>query len=195
MIKAIIFDWYRVLVLGNWSSKLGAGIASKTNIDADFIVKTFKEGLYSEFCSGKISGEEFLEKFIPELKIDAQASDFKFVFNKKPDINQDFMSYIKTLSIPKYILSGNYKPVFENYKKEINLDFFDDIFTSYDLGMLKTNPEIWDSVLNKLPFSPEEIIFVDDQDKYLDVAKEKGLNIVKFNSTKQAIEEISNLLK
>lgn len=49
-------------------------------------------------------------------------------------------------------------------------------FSSYDLGLLKPNPEIFQVVMDKLHTSPEKILFIDDKKKNVTTAQKLGIN-------------------
>ena len=48
-------------------------------------------------------------------------------------------------------------------------------FTSYDLGLLKPDPLIYQVVLQKLGAKPQEVIFIDDKKKNVEAAKSLGI--------------------
>ncbi len=48
-------------------------------------------------------------------------------------------------------------------------------FTSYDLGLLKPDPLIYQVVLQKLGAKPQEVIFIDDKKKNVEAAKSHGI--------------------
>ena len=54
-------------------------------------------------------------------------------------------------------------------------------FTSYDLGLLKPDPLIYQVVLQKLGAKPQEVIFIDDKLKNVEAAKSLGIWGIVFN--------------
>lgn len=57
----------------------------------------------------------------------------------------------------------------------------DKIFVSYELGLLKPNKAIYQSVLEKLNAKPEEVIFIDDKRENVEAAKSLGINGIVFD--------------
>lgn len=53
-------------------------------------------------------------------------------------------------------------------------------FTSYELGLLKPNPEIFLTVLDKLHAHPEQTLFIDDKTVNVDAAKSIGMNGITY---------------
>ncbi|MFR3313439.1 MAG: HAD family hydrolase [Alphaproteobacteria bacterium] len=57
----------------------------------------------------------------------------------------------------------------------------DKIFVSYELGLLKPDKAIYQSVLEKLNAKPEEVIFIDDKRENVEAAKSLGINGIVFD--------------
>jgi len=57
----------------------------------------------------------------------------------------------------------------------------DKIFVSYELGLLKPDKAIYQSVLAKLNVKPEEVIFIDDKRENVEAAKSLGINGIVFD--------------
>lgn len=69
----------------------------------------------------------------------------------------------------------------------------DNIFVSYELGLLKPNIEIYKKVLQKLNVNPKEVIFIDDKSRNIDAAKSIGMHGIVFNQ-QTIIEEINKFI-
>lgn len=66
-------------------------------------------------------------------------------------------------------------------------------FLSYELGLIKPDPEIYKVVLQKLHAQPQETMFIDDSQKNILAAKALGINGIVFNKD-HIIQEVHNLL-
>jgi len=66
-------------------------------------------------------------------------------------------------------------------------------FTSYDLGLLKPDPKIYQALIDKLQTSPAQILFIDDKEKNIAAAQEIGINGIVFNKD-TILEEISSYI-
>ena len=75
------------------------------------------------------------------------------------------------------LLTDNW-PCVINYLKEYNLyDYFEKIYISSFYGVLKEDKELFDYPINDFNIKSGEALFIDDCDKNLDAAVEKGLDV------------------
>ena len=63
-----------------------------------------------------------------------------------------------------------------------------------ELGISKTDPNFYNSALSKLNIKPDEVLFVDDIESYLNVAKVLGINTLLYDSTQKLSSQIVKLL-
>lgn len=68
---------------------------------------------------------------------------------------------------------------------------FDHAFLSYKLKMQKPSKKIFDHVLRKLNVQPEDVLFIDDKESNLKVARELGIKCIQFNNNAQFKTEIT----
>ena len=59
--------------------------------------------------------------------------------------------------------------------------------------MSKTQEEIWEKVLSEIEFNPNELVFIDNKEKYFEPAKKKRINTVLFLSNDQVKKELIEL--
>lgn len=69
----------------------------------------------------------------------------------------------------------NAKKEFGKYGLDIR-DVFDKCFISYEMGVTKPDPAIFNRLLSEAGVSAEECLFLDDGQKNIDVAKKLGIN-------------------
>ncbi len=69
----------------------------------------------------------------------------------------------------------NAKKEFGKYGLDI-CDVFDKCFISYEMGVTKPDPAIFNRLLSEAGVSAEECLFLDDGQKNIDVAKKLGIN-------------------
>ena len=86
-------------------------------------------------------------------------------------------------------------------KKRINdqydLNKFDYVYLSFELGMRKPDKKIYEYVLNDLKINPDNILFIDDDDNIL-MAKECGWNTCQafsyeLDKIKDSVEKFLNI--
>lgn len=71
---------------------------------------------------------------------------------------------------------------------------FDDAVLSYEVGIVKPAPEIYQLTAARLGVLPEECLFVDDVERYCTVAAEQGMAAILYQDTKGTIVKIEELL-
>ena len=74
-----------------------------------------------------------------------------------------------------------------------NLDNFKNIFAANDLGVSKKDPNSYKLIANKLQCSPNEIIYIDDNQKNVEAAKSAGINAIYFMNNQQILFEIKDV--
>ena len=82
----------------------------------------------------------------------------------------------------------------ERLDKQVGLSNYDYVFLSFELGLRKPNIEIYERVQSELPFSKEDILFIDDRTNNIESAKEFGWNVfqctgLELDKIKEACEE------
>lgn len=55
-------------------------------------------------------------------------------------------------------------------------EFFDEVFTSAELGTIKPRPEIFSAVLERLQVEAEDLLFIDDRLENIEAAARLGIN-------------------
>lgn len=81
---------------------------------------------------------------------------------------------------------------FKERKIENNFVF---VKTTAELGVSKTDPGIYEMVVNGLEFKPNQVLLIDDSKENLLAANEAGLETMQYFKTKPFIEQISTHLK
>lgn len=107
---------------------------------------------------------------------------YKEVFDKI-DYYNDVSEYEKSLSDRCYIGIFSNLTIFdkERLDKQVDLSKYDYVFLSFEMGYKKPDKNIFEIVSKQLPFKPENILFIDDKDDNIDMAKKFGWNVLKAN--------------
>ena len=195
--KCIIFDCDGVLVdsekismdvLVEMTRKLGK------EINATLLSEQFS-GLSLKSIFEKI--EQIIGKKIPE--------DFESIYR-----NETFLRFqsdlqpilgvkeiIEDLSIPFCVASsGPLKKIELNLKKtKLFKHFKGNIFSSYEIGSWKPEPEIFIYAAQKMGFRPNECLVIEDSIAGIRAAKKGGFNVFGFtNQNEQKVFDEENLL-
>jgi len=195
MIKAIIFDWFGVCTIENWADSLGKELSIKLNLDESFVKEKFKP-LIQPFARAELSSEEFLNRFIGSLDKTKNPQDFTYLFETIPKLNSELLEYILELkkNYSVFLLSNNFGSVFPNYEKQIDFNkYFDKLFLSHKLKMSKTQDAIWNKILSEIEFKPNELVFIDNKEKYFEPAKKHEVNCILFLNNEQVKNKLLTL--
>lgn len=197
MIKAVIFDMGGVILdldmprcIRNFKERAGFS-------DIETYLDVYhQKGFISDLEEGLIDESEFYEECLRHCTKGATADDIKFCLNSiVAGANLDIIRQIITLSkdYPLFILSNN-NPVCLKHELEI-LDeegvsgCFREFFFSFRMKMLKPGREIYDEVVRRTGFLPEEILFVDDSIANVESARAAGLNAVHYKKGVNVLSE------
>jgi HAD superfamily hydrolase (TIGR01509 family) len=73
-------------------------------------------------------------------------------------------------------------------------DLFDVVYCSGDEGMIKPDPAVYNSTLNRLGILPHEAVFIDDTIGHVEAAQSLGIHGIRFTNAEQLKLELSRLL-
>ena len=195
MIKTIIFDLNKVLVTYD---KSGDEYFSKLGMSREEFWKDREQAL-EEYTLGKITFDEFL-----------------LIQLKKSNLSNNKLKIIRELHDGGLRIVEGIIPLLESLRKKYKLilmagegkesvalkldkfdlrKYFSEIYATYISKMNKTEIKFYKLILKENKLRPEEVLFIDDQQRYIDAAKKTGIKTVKFESVKQLIRELSKKIK
>jgi putative hydrolase of the HAD superfamily len=187
MIKNIVFDLGKV-ILDFDHHTISENLSKATgNSEAGIFDYIFKDtDLEKLFDLGKISPEEFSEKIMRRFDMKISFETFSKlwceIFTPHPGID----NILKELK-PRYrlgLLSNTNKLHFEYAKRTFGmLEMFDDLYLSYEMGMIKPDLEIFRMVIKKSGRKGDEILFIDDIETNVVAAGKAGINALQFKGT------------
>ena len=196
-IKYVIFDVGGVCypyTLDNLNQYFRNKVADKNAFDSKKGIKSFD---YNPFMQGTINYTQFCKDLCnycgvnhsPDMEAEINTAmhegvgtifeETLTIMNKLKKKNIEIC--LLSNALPNLIDTANFLTKSEN------------IFVSYELGLLKPNPEIYKKVLQKLNATPEEVIFIDDKSRNVEAAKSLGIHGIVFDQ-KTIIEDINKLV-
>ncbi|MCP4600680.1 MAG: HAD family phosphatase [Proteobacteria bacterium] len=191
-ISAIVFDLGRVLVSwdtshGIWAKyrKVFGEPNERTKVGLEW------EKLYGDYVRGKVKPLEFHKQLCKISGLSIDYPDFVKqwcdVFEPIQGMEELFGIVVKR--IPVGLLSDtdplHWEYVLDHYNwiKEIKKPTL-----SFDIGVLKPNPESYRQAAGNVGFSPEECFFTDDLEENIEGALKVGMDAVLFTG-KQNLEK------
>lgn len=196
-IKYAIFDVGGVCypyTLDNLNQYFRNKVADKDTFDSKKGVKSFD---YNPFMKGSIDFTQFCKDLCIHCGIN-YSSDMELKINTAMHEGVGTI-FEETLTIMNELRKQNIEICLLSNALPNLIDTADfltnskNIFVSYELGLLKPNPEIYKKVLQKLNVTPEEVVFIDDKPRNVDTAKSLGIHGIVFDQ-QTIIEEINKIM-
>ena len=192
-IKNIIFDLGAVIInIDPERSRKSLDNISGGNYEND--MKELVEGnFFEQYEKGEISTNDFVDTLAEALMQNASEAEIKKIWNMTLlDIPQARMDVLKRAKkdYNTFLLSNTndlhieaiYKMLEEEYNMP-NLDsLFDKVYLSYEIGLRKPEPEIFQKVLNDNNLKAEETLFIDDREEHTLAAERLGIRVYHLTS-------------
>lgn len=180
--KLILFDWGNIVE----SHQTGYTVYDAWNdLFLEFGCKLEGKVSLGKYHLSSISTLEELEKTFYEIKDEYNlVGDFNKLLNcyddyfDRIDYYKDVRDYEVSLKDRCYIGILSNLSILDKRRlnEQVGLDNYDYVFLSFELACQKPNEIIYDKVMEKLPFNSKDILFIDDNAKNIEMAKNKGWN-------------------
>lgn len=190
MIKAIVFDCYGVLVgHGFWATYRHAG--GDPVKDAEFIRYMLRMA-----NTGQVSKEDFAAEIAKQIGISVEKWLEATAYTEVP--NDEMLEYIRAELKPHYklgIVSNANVGSLERRLPPDRLALFDVKIVSAEVGFLKPQPEIFKLAAERLGVTFEEMVFVDDLERYAKAAADLGIHSIQFKEFETFKTQLENVLE
>lgn len=127
---------------------------------------------------GQCSDDDFARGVVDDWGLQIEPADFMAAFASWPEGPYDGAEDLlrATMAVrPVGCLSNtndlHWQAHFRHWQVLDELEFR---FLSYELGMVKPDPEIFEAVAARVPVSPDKVLFIDDNVLNVDAAREAG---------------------
>lgn len=191
-IKNIIFDFGGVILdidpqlTVNEFTKLGF-----TDLNKVFTPE-FTNDIIGKFERGILTPEVFRKKIKAFLEIDITDQQLDYAWNSLLyDIPAERIEIIEKVkkNYQIFLLSNSNEIHYDLYVRDLQLRFgyreFDELFHkayfSFDLHLLKPNPEIFEFIINQHGLISGETLFIDDNTENIEAAKKLGMKTHQLN--------------
>lgn len=187
--SVIVFDLGNVLIPFDYSIMTGRldmiepGLGKKF---LDFYRENYQ--LHRSFERGDMTNEAFIEKMLSACGPALDSSTFCRYYSEIFRENEDVTALLPELK-KKYqlvLLSNTNEIHLEyGYKHYGFLKYFDKLILSFEAKAVKPEPEIYRAVESFTGKLPEEHIFIDDVEEYVEGAQKMGWDAVQFTGFSQ----------
>ncbi len=185
MIKAVIFDCFGVLVRDGWlpfreqyfshdHTLLEQVVASNKRADA-----------------GLQTHADFIREIAALANMSEQAARQQIESNPPNDQLFDWIANLKS-NYKIGLLSNSGANWLDELFSPAQLALFDEIVLSYQVGVIKPDPVIYETIAARLGLTPDECLFIDDQTRYCEGAKAVGMQAITYIDNLQLAEELQN---
>lgn len=167
-----------------------------------------QQGVFLQLETGEIDASEFYDLLMDKCSPGTTCTDIRNAFEEFlmdiPAERLKILDGLKQKGYRLYVLS-NTNPIMFNHwirnefrkdGKSIN-DYFDGIVASYQEGMCKPNPQLFQLLIDRYGLNPAETLMLDDSAANVQAAKSIGINAALINpqdpeSLKKALQKVSD---
>ena len=188
MIQAVIFDCFGVLAHDGWLPFRNAHFMDDPRKFAE------ATDLNKQSNAGMISYGDFLQQ-IGELAGIPAAEARREIEDNPADTN--LFSYIRETLKPRYkigLLSNASDYHLDDIFTVEQVGLFDEMTLSYEVGAVKPDAIMYETIATKLGMLPVECLFIDDQLRFVEGAKRVGMQAFMFEDRQSTIRKIQELL-
>jgi putative hydrolase of the HAD superfamily len=196
-IKALIFDMHGVLLFSHEAS-IEEAFARRLKIPVEQVGRVFHDEFNDKADSGEITQRDFwlhtLETIgLPESRLPEIEHFFDEGFFIDPfmlNAVREYRKHFKTAMLSNY--SDGLRPRLSDQWDVSGA--FDEIIISWEIKMIKPQPQIFDYTLNKLHVSRDEAVLIDDRIVNIRGALDYGLHAIHFKNPDQGLAELDRLI-
>ena len=196
MIKAIIFDLGGVCFEIDWL-KINEEMIKKFNITT--LVKSAGNEKAIEYYKEALEGKRHPKDMFKELdkenhNLDEVIKFYKEMYKKYKKHNPKIYALIKKLK-NKFVLvclSDTNSIHFEAHQEQETVKDFHKVFTSFQIGSIKRDANTFKWVIDSLSITPEEALFIDDNEKNIETASSLDIQTIKYTGYKELVKELKS---
>jgi putative hydrolase of the HAD superfamily len=161
----------------------------------DKFVKLYSENyeIHKRFERWEISTDEFLKIMMEWLEYKVTLEEFYDIYSKIFSLNIDTVNLLPELKKRyKLVLLSNTNYIHQKYGYEHYefLKHFDKLILSHEAGAVKPEEKIYKAVENFTASAPQEHLFIDDVEEYVEGAKKMGWDAVQFSGYQKLIKDL-----
>lgn len=185
VIKNIVFDLGGVIMTLDPAEALRRFKALGLSDAERYLDAYTQSGIFGNLEEGKITAEDFRSKLSSLTGHELTFDECKHAWlGYRKDVPQRNLDLLKELRAKGYrlILLSNTNPFMMDWALSIEFDgkgsslndYFDALYLSYRLGIMKPAPDFFSQVLDNENILPEETLFVDDGPRNVEAAGKLG---------------------
>jgi putative hydrolase of the HAD superfamily len=190
-IRAVIFD-YGMVLTGQPNIEAHDGMVRITGLSREEFEKHYWAHRHA-YDEGKLTGVAFWQKFAADTGLPLTPSQLDELNRLDAEMwtvsNPAMLAWhdqVRQRGIRTAILSNMGDSVLENIEREFAwIHHFDALVWSFQHGMAKPEPAIYQHALDELGTRPEETLFLDDKQVNIDASRQLGIVSLLFRDIDQ----------
>lgn len=190
--RTIIFDLSEVLIAGILG--IEQALAARLNCDVAAVLGHFGGEHLDDLCRGKLVESEYLAKVLARsgwhLKADDLAAMLRTNFTRKVEGTEALVHRL-TSDYELVLLSDHSREWIAAIDTlHALLTLFHRRIYSFEIGLLKRDPDVWTKVLTLLQREARECLFIDDSAINVACAQKQGLAAIRFVSASDLEQQL-----
>lgn len=189
MIQAVIFDCFGVLATDGWLPFRDKHFGAKP----DLMEEARAHNVWVD--SGLMTYDDFI-RWLADAT-DEPFNDIKRLIEGNVP-NEPLFAYIRDVVAPSYrvgLLSNAGANWLDTMFEPWQVALFNQVVLSYELGAVKPDAVMYETIALKLGVLPEEAVFVDDRIEFVSGAHAVGMNAIQYKDMEQMRAELEAVLR
>lgn len=197
-IKAVLFDWGGVMSSGGRGGELAQRLVHNLDVPGR-LADTLIAHVWDDFSTGKIDEAEVWRRIEGHYGKPIGMLMRK-IWNTWHHVSvmPEMKALVQQLKADGYhvgLISNVIPPTATDIHAHGGYDLFDFTILSYEAGVAKPDKEIYERSMEKLPgIRPQEVVFIDDQQRCLVTAEELGMRTIWAENPTQIARDLQKLL-
>ncbi len=181
MINSIIFDFGDIFI--NLEKETSINEFKKLGLDGPNEELIAMNDLFEK---GKITEMQFIEgfqKFIPNADVHDIRKAWNSIIGEFPLYRLEFLQMLAS-KYRLFLLTNTDAIHISRFEHMVGVSFFSDfyqcfekVYYSFEMGMRKPDPNIYNTILKKHDLSPKRTLFIDDKKENTDAAASLGIQV------------------
>jgi putative hydrolase of the HAD superfamily len=195
-VEVVVFDLGNVIVEFDHRTVSHRLSQSSPRLEGEIFEVLFRSELSEDYGSGRVSSLEFYRRCRDRLQLEVDFEEFRAVWSDIFSLNREVAEYVDELGarVRLFLLSNTNEMHYDHISRHFGVaGLFDEVLLSYQLGVRKPDPRIWQEALRRAGVSASACAYVDDIEEYVEVARELGLRGVHFRGAEALRRELEGL--
>lgn len=196
VIKTITFDFGGVLYSYDNRPLITAIATNSTVSVTEIATKLSQSELDRAHFRGELKATELLELLRNKIGLSMTEKELANTYARCVKPNEELFQLVESLH-PKYnlqLFSDTPKILYDHVMTRMPIfEYFSALTLSFEIGKLKDSLDGYYDMISKSRHSPEEIVFIDDIQEYVDTANRLGVKGIMYSGPQKLRDEMKQL--